>query len=161
MPIHGIGTPLHCACKKNHVQVVSLFLIYNANFKIKDSNGLYPIDLTSDVNIKKLIKKCMNCHQNNKSQERTDIIEKYPFLKNLSFIPPKPPRTRGYIYKTSKIFASFNKRYIEIDPVFGSFRRYLKIENYPHNPIETIPLIDIIHCKKVSSWSNNASCFEV
>ncbi len=125
---------------------------------MKDSNGFYPIDLTSDVNIKRLIKKCMVC---NKGPDKVDIVEKYPFLKSLSFIPPKPPKTRGFLYKTSRILASFNKRYIEIDPVFGSFRRYLKFENYPHNPTETIPLIDIIYCKKVISWSKNAPCFEV
>ena len=113
------------------------------------------------MNIKRLIKKCMACCNQNSSKgtDKIDMLDKYPFLKTLSFIPPKPAKTRGFIYKTSKIFASFNKRYIEIDPVFGSFRRYLKIENYPHNPIETIPLIDIIHCKKQTS--NNSSCFEV
>ena len=158
--IPGIGTPLHCACKKNHLQVVSLLLIFNANFKIKDSNGFYPLDLTTDVNIRRLIKKCMSC-KDNKGPEKVDVMEKYPFLKNLSFLPPKPPKTRGFLFKTSRILASFNRRYVEIDPVFGSFRRFQKYENYPHNPLETIPLMDIIHCKKVLSWSNDEYCFEV
>jgi len=130
--------------KKNHLQVVFLLLINHADFRIKDSNGCMPKKLSSDRNIKKLIKKYFKCKNNSLNDEN-----KYPFLKLLPFIPPKPSKTRGPIQKTSRYFASFKNRFIEVDPIIGSFRRYAAIDQFPNNPLETIPLIDVIHCKKL------------
>ena len=77
---------------------------------------------------------------------------KFDFIKSLPFIPPKPPKTIGYADKMGKLFFNYKRRFIEVDPFVGSFRRFASHEQYPENPIETIPLIDITNCKKSLSW---------
>ena len=115
-------------------------------------NGAFPIDLTSDVNIRKLIKKCIDFQIKNPCPE-----VKYPFLKNLVYKPPKPPKTKGNIYKISRFLAKRKKRFIEVDPVMGSLRRYesfQKFQSNPLSPLETIPLKDIDYCKKIHKTTN-------
>lgn len=53
------GTPLHIACKKNDMQIVSILVSFKANLNLKNSDNKLPIDLTTDDNIKKIIKKAM------------------------------------------------------------------------------------------------------
>jgi len=53
------GTPLHIACKKNDMQIVSILVSFKANLNIKNSKNQLPIDLTTDDNIKKILKKAM------------------------------------------------------------------------------------------------------
>jgi len=71
-----------------------------------------------------------------KSQiEESKDLEKYTFLKKISFRPPKPPKTVGFIEKMGSFVINFNHRYIEIDPIIGSFRRFKIKEDYPNNPM--------------------------
>jgi len=62
--------------QKNHLQVVSL-LLNKANFKILDSLGNFPIDLTTDHNIIKLITKFEQpkIKFSNKKQEKTSKMK--------------------------------------------------------------------------------------
>ena len=53
------GTALHIACKKNDMQIVSILVSFKADLNIKDSKGKLAIDLTTDENIKKILKKAM------------------------------------------------------------------------------------------------------
>ncbi|OMJ84258.1 hypothetical protein SteCoe_14681 [Stentor coeruleus] len=48
-------TPLHCACEKNIYPLVKSLLDFNALIYCKDKNGLLPGDLTSDIQISKLL----------------------------------------------------------------------------------------------------------
>ena len=49
----NIGTPLHCACKKNNSKIITL-LLNKCDPNIKNQDGKLPIDITNDINIKKL-----------------------------------------------------------------------------------------------------------
>ena len=57
--IQRIGTPLHCACKRNNFKIVSL-LLHKCNPLIKNNDGLFPINMTNDHGIKKIINKIIN-----------------------------------------------------------------------------------------------------
>ena len=161
-----IGTALHCACKNNNFKTVAL-LLYKCNPNIKNENGLLPIDLTIDINIKKLISKNLNIFSdfeenindisiNRKIKSEKGIGERltkaqlieFKFLRNLSFIPPNPPRFIGYIYKKGKILSHYNLRYIEINAVKNIFIRFLSKDDYPVKPKEVLSLKNIISCKK-------------
>lgn len=95
--------------------------------------------MTTDRNIKKLIskfdkpKKATDKKKNNTEENKE--LEKYSFLKTLSFRPPKPPKTVGYISKMGNFLINFNRRYIEVDPIIGSFRRFKTIQDYPNDPM--------------------------
>jgi hypothetical protein len=56
-------------------------------------------------------------------------------MKNLEFMPPKPPKTLGFIQKMGKFIINFHDRFLEIDPIIGSFRRYKLQSDYPSNPV--------------------------
>jgi len=89
--------------------------------------------LTTDKNIKKLINKFEKpAKKINKS--KTHDIDKYSFLSNL-FLPPKPPKSLGFVEKMGTLVLNFHYRFIEVDPVIGAFRRYKTKENYPTNPM--------------------------
>ncbi len=62
-------------------------------------------------------------------------MAKYSILKCIEYTPPKPPRALGYIDKMGGFIINFNLRFIEIDPIVGSFRRYLCRADYPLNPM--------------------------
>ena len=162
--IPKLGTALHCACKQNNFKMVAL-LLHRCNPNIKNNNELYPIDLTIDINIKKLINKTLNIfsdfEENNtdisinkkiKSEISDHISEsqlsQFKFLGTLSFIPPQPARFTGYVYKKGKIFSHYNLRYIEINAVKNFFLRFLSKDDYPINPKEVLSLRNIISCSK-------------
>jgi len=160
-----IGTALHCACLNNNFKVVA-FLLHKCNPNIKDDQGLFPIDITNDLNIKNIINKTLNIfsdiEDNNndisisiiKSDESMgdfitkDQLEKFKFLSTLSFIPPRPDKYTGYLYKKGKIFSHYNLRYIEINAFKGYITRFINKDDYPGKPKEVLSLKDIISCKK-------------
>jgi serum/glucocorticoid-regulated kinase 2 len=161
-----LGTALHCACINNNFKIVAL-LLHKCNPNIKNDDGLLPIDLTIDINIKKLISKTLNIfcdfeeNINDVSINRKiksdggfgerltkgQLIE-FQFLKNLSFIPPNPARFTGYVYKKGKYFSHYNLRYIEINAVKNLFLRFLSKDDYPGKPKEALSLRKIINCRK-------------
>ena len=53
----------------------------------------------------------------------------------IEYLPPKPPKTNGYIEKMGKLVLNFHKRYIEIDPVGGLLLRFKTLNDYPSNPM--------------------------
>jgi len=57
--------------------------------------------------------------------------------------------------KMGRFIINFHRRYVEVDPIAGTFRRYKTKEDYPLNPVESIPLRDIASCKKIVSWYGN------
>ena len=89
----------------------------------------------------------------NNSQPKDDNIPLS--IRNLKFIPPNVPKTIGFADKRGLFLFNYNHRYLEIDTSTGSFRRYASKSNYPDNPIEIIPLIDIVACnslKPANDW---------
>lgn len=130
-------------------------------FRIKDSNGNEPIKLTSDKNIQRLINK-LTKHKKISNEELVDT-GKFTFLRNFSFIPPKPPKTLGFIEKMGKFIFNFNVRFIEVDALGGSFKRYKRYEDYPNSPLDIIPLRDINVCKRINSiyYSSSLYYFEI
>lgn len=97
--------------------------------------------MTTDRNIKKLISKYdkpknIADKKKTKSQiEESKEMEKFSFLKKLTYRPPKPPKTVGYLEKMGTFVINFHKRYVEIDPIIGSFRRFKTIQDYRNNPV--------------------------
>ena len=160
-----IGTALHCACLNNNFKIVAL-LLHKCNPNIKNDQGLLPIDITDDLNIKNIINKTLNIfsdfEDNNndvsisiiKSDESMgdfitkDQLEKFKFLSTLTSIPPRPDKYTGYLYKKGKIFPHYNLRYIEINAIKGYITRFINKDDYPRKPKEVLSLKDIISCKK-------------
>lgn len=159
-----IGTALHCACLNNNFKVVAL-LLHKCNPNIKNDEGLLPIDVTDDLNIKNIINKTLNIFSDFedsindisisiiKSDESKgdfitkDQLEKFKFLSTLTFIPPRPDKYTGYLYKKGKIFYHYNLRYIEINAIKGYITRYINKDDYPGKPKEVLSLKDVISCK--------------
>lgn len=56
-------------------------------------------------------------------------------MKKIDYKPPKPPKTVGYVNKMGSFVFNFHKRYLEIDPIVGSFRRFKIFQDYPNNPV--------------------------
>lgn len=115
--------------------------------------------MVTDNNIKKLFSKRLK----KKQQIQENDISNYSFYKNLNFIPPKPPKTFGFLEKMGMLVFTFNIRFLEVDAVGGSLKRYKNFSDYPNNPHEVIPLRDISICKKIKSmyYSKNYSYFEL
>lgn len=100
-----------------------------------------PFSSTTDRNIKRLISKFDKPKKNEEKRktrsqlEETKEMEEYSFLKKLSYKPPRPPKTVGYLEKMGTFVINFLHRYVEIDPIIGSFRRFKTIQDYPNNPV--------------------------
>ena len=174
-----IGTALHCACKNNNFKTVAL-LLHKCNPYIKNENGLLPIELTTDINIKKLINKNLNVSSYSEENvndisingkikneggiseylNKTQLIE-FKFLKNLSFIPPHPPRFIGYAYKKGRRLSHYNLRYIEINAVKRFFTRFLSKDDYPIKPKEVLSLRNIVNCQKKKNSEEGKYFMEV
>ena len=155
-----LGTALHCACKQNNFKMAAL-LMHRCNPSIKNNNELLPIDLTTDLNIKKLINKSQNKEDNIfdislnktiKTEVSVDLtkgqLKKFKFLGNLPYVPVWPERFTGYVYKKGKFFSYYNLRYVEINGVKNLFIRFLSKDDYPTKPKEVAFLRDIKNCKK-------------
>ncbi len=100
-----------------------------------DSNGNPAISLTTDRNIRKLINKLDKPKKLKRLKTNEFDAQKYTFLKTLEFTPPKPPKVLGRVEKMGKFVFNFHDRFIEVDPVIGSFRRYKLKSDYPTNTV--------------------------
>ena len=86
-----IGTPLHCACKRNNFKIVSL-LLHKVDPLIPNKEGLLPINMTNDPNIKKIINKIINKNNYiNKNNEKDlkvkndiNIKEKHKIINTIN-----------------------------------------------------------------------------
>jgi hypothetical protein len=56
-------------------------------------------------------------------------------LSNFEFIPPRPPKTFGFLEKMGSLIFNYHHRFIEINPISGAFRRYKTRADYPSNPV--------------------------
>ena len=169
----NIGTALHCACKRNNFKIVSLLLL-KCNPNIKNDDGLFPIDMTNDSGIKKIINKVLN--KNNKTYEhikkesdlkvnddininynkkrKMDFIN-FSFLKLLNQIPNQPAIYKGFVYKKEKELPDYNLRYIQIDPIKGFLVPFLIKGDFPLKPIEVLLIKNIIDIRKNEEEINN------
>ena len=154
------GTPLHLACKKRHFKIVSLLVASKADLKMKDKNGKVPIEVCHDSTIKKLLSKLLinssKLSSTSSSQTNSSTFGKdFPFLKNIEFMPPKPPKAIGYVEKIGNLLPIYRMRYLEVDPFVGTIKRYKSVRDYPRNPNEIIPLIGVTSC--IKEYSDNES----
>ena len=169
----NMGTALHCACKRNNFKIVSLLLL-KCNPNIKNEDGLLPIDMTSDLGIKKIINKVMNKNNkkyeyikkesdlkvnddiniNNNKKRKMDFIN-FSFLKLLKQIPNLPAIYKGFVYKKEKESSDYNLRYIQIDPIKGFLLPFLSKEDFPLKPTDVLLLKSIIDLKKNDDEINN------
>ena len=154
------GTPLHLACKKRHFKIVSLLVASKADLKIKNKNGKVPIEVCNDSTIKKLLSKLLintsKLSSTSSSQTNSSTFGKdFPFLKNIEFMPPKPPKAIGYVEKIGNLLPIYRMRYLEVDPFVGTIKRYKSVRDYPRNPNEIIPLIGVTSC--IKEYSDNES----
>ena len=171
-----LGTPLHCSCKQNNLETVAL-LLYKSDPDIKNEEGVFPIELTSNKYIKKLITN-IKTHQNenlnldkcienkikiideNEEKNKNNELEKYKFLKEIKNIPPCPSRYKGFCYKRSKRIYIYNLRYIEINSTKNLFLRYKSKEEYPFKPKEVIFLTKIKKCQ-IQKFSDKDDYFYI
>ena len=151
LSLPNIGTALHCACKQNNIEIVSL-LLSKCNPSIKDDKGLLPIDLTKNEYIQNLINKVIK-YQYFKDKEKSTSdkdnkdFSKFKFLKELEYIPVCPYRYVGFLYKRGKILSNYHQRFIEINANKNFFLRFKFKEDYPLKTKEALFLSKIVSCK--------------
>ena len=151
LSLPNIGTALHCACKQNNLEIVSL-LLSKCNPSIKDDKGILPIDLTNNECIQNLINKMIK-YQYLKEEEKSNVdkenkdLYKYKFLKELKYIPACPYRYVGFIYKRGKLLSNYHQRFVEVNANKNFFLRFKVKEDYPLKTKEALFLSKIISCK--------------
>ena len=84
-----------------------------------------------------------------------DSAKSLEVLKNIEFMPPKPPKAIGYVEKIGNLLPIYRMRYLEVDPFVGTIKRYKSVRDYPRNPNEIIPLIGVTSC--IKEYSDNES----
>ena len=142
------GTPLHIACKKNNMQIVSILVSFKADLYIKNAQNKLPIDLTTDENIKKILKKAMI--YSSKDEDSTIIngeTELSIYVDNF-FTPPKPPITIGSLEKRGFFFPIYSNIFIEVNPILGCVKKYKSASDYPKNHYEITDLNLVNFCKR-------------
>jgi hypothetical protein len=92
-----------------------------------------------DKNIKKLISKFDKPKKSNDKKKKCltgdDLaFEKFGLFQRIPYRPPKPPKAVGFLEKMGCFVINYNTRYLEIDPMVGSFRKFNNIEDYPNIP---------------------------
>ena len=142
------GTALHIACKKNNMQIVSILVSFKADLNIKDSKNRLPIDLTTDENIKKILKKAMiYTSKEDESNLITGETELSMYVDNF-FTPPKPPITIGHIEKRGNILPTYSHIFIEVNPTLNCIKKYKNSSEYPKNYYGIIDLNLVNSCKR-------------
>ena len=155
------GTPLHIACKKNDMQIVSILVSFKADLNIKNSQNKLPIDLTSDENIKKILKKAMIYSlKDDESNLITGETEISIYVDNF-FTPPKPPTTIGYIEKRGHILPTYKNIFIEVNPILGCIKKYKNSSDYPKNHYDSIDLNLVNSCKREFPNSRDIFYFSI
>jgi hypothetical protein len=61
-------------------------------------------------------------------------ISNYQFFRNLNFVPPKPNKTIGFVSKMGMLVFNFNLRFLEVDAIGGSLKRFKNYSDYPNTP---------------------------
>lgn len=94
-----------------------------------------------------------------KERQKQDLA--YGILKGLRitpevhygdfFVPPKPPIVMGYLSKLGSIFGSKNKRYFVMNPVEGTFIKYMNSRAYPSQPKDMYSIMQIQSLKRIPS----------
>ena len=96
----------------------------------------YLVNLEEEKELQNLINEQL---KNNMEDEDSDEEEEETF----------PFRFLGDVKKKGEILGIFNNRYLEIDSVKGLLKRYASSKEYPHNPMEVIPIQTLKTLKKV------------
>ena len=142
------GTALHIACKKNNMQIVSILVSFKADLNIKDSKNKLPIDLATDENIKKILKKAMiYTSKEDESNLITGETELSMYVDNF-FTPPKPPITIGHIEKRGNILPKYTHIFIEVNPTLNCIKKYKNSSEYPKKHYGIIDLNLVNSCKR-------------
>ena len=141
------GTPLHIACEKNNMQIVSILVSYKANLKIKNSKNKYPIELTTDENIKKILRRAMLYSHDDDKSIITKDTELALYVDNF-FTPPKPPISIGPLQKRGHFLPIYENIFIEVNPVLGCIKKYKVSKDYPDNFYEKINLNLVSSCTR-------------
>ena len=153
--INEIGTPLHLAFKMNNYNII-LLLLEKCDINIKDNNNKTPLFYLKNPKLKKIISKNKNLinkkeieisktEKNIKSNKNT----KYKFLDILPNKNNFPPILYGVVEKTGRLLPIYRLRLIELNPYLGIIKRYKNPLDYPNNPNEIIPILEIKKCKIV------------
>ena len=151
------GTPLHIACKKNDMQIVSILVSFKANLNLKNSDGKLPIDLTTDDNIKKIIKKAkIYSSKDEENNSLTSETELSLYVDNF-FTPPKPPITIGSLEKRGQFLPIYDNLFIEVNPILGCIKKYKDKTKYPNEHYGIIDLNAVNSCKR--EFANNKDMF--
>ena len=155
------GTALHIACKKNNMQIVSILVSFKADLNIKDSKNKLPIDLTTDENIKKILKKAMiYTSKEDESNLITGETELSMYVDNF-FTPPKPPITIGHIEKRGNILPTYSHIFIEVNPTLNCIKKYKNSSEYPKNHYGIIDLNLVNSCKREFANAKDMFYFSV
>ena len=143
------GTPLHIACKRNDMQIVAILVSFKADLLVRNSLNKLPIELTTDENIRKILKKAMiyTFKEDESSFIREGEEDLSLYVDNL-FTPPKPPITIGYVDKRGQIFPTYSTIFIEVNPTKGFIKKYKSAKEYPKNSYGEIDLNLINSCKR-------------
>ena len=142
------GTPLHIACKKNDMQIVSILVSFKANLYIKNSKNKLPIELTTDENIKKILKKAMIYSlKEDESSLITSDTEISIYVDNF-FTPPRPPITIGPIEKRGQFLPMYDSLFFEVNPALGCIKKYKNSKEYPNNHYGIIDLNLVNSCRR-------------
>ena len=155
------GTPLHIACKRNDMQIVSILISFKADLNIKNSKNKLPIDLTTDENIKKLLKKAMiyslKDDENNLITGETELSL---YVDNF-FTPPKPPITIGFIEKRGQFLPKYTNIFIEVNPILCCIKKYKNSNDYPNNHYGLIDLNLVNSCRREFQNSKDMFYFSI
>ena len=92
-------------------------------------------------------------------KEKQTKIQKYNFLNILPKIETYPPILLGKVEKTGRMLPIYRYRIIELNPYLGYIKRYKSHLDYPNNPNEIIPLLEIKKCKIVNSKNSDHEFF--
>ena len=155
------GTPLHIACRKNNMQIVSILISYKANLYLKDYNDKYPYELTSDINIQKLLKKSMmHSFDNDTIDLVTSDTELSLYVDNF-FTPPRPPIIIGFVEKRGNFLPIYDTIFIEVNPIYGNIKKYKNSHDYPDTSYQLIDLKSITVCKREFITATDAFYFSI
>ena len=145
--INDIGTPLHLAFKMNNYKII-LLLLEKCDINIKDNNNKTPFFYLKNQKLKNIILKQLKLINNEKTI-KSNKNTKYKFLDILPNKKNFPPILYGVVEKTGRLLPIYRLRLIELNPYLGIIKRYKNPLDYPNNPNEIIPILEIKKCKIV------------
>lgn len=132
-----MGTPLHCAAKGGHVKIVAYLLMEKANIDLTTADNKQPIDVSTNDKVTYLL-----------CEYRKNAVKK---VKAPVFVPPKPPRIKGPLFKVSSIFGRKSRSYFVLDPEKLTLTEYKKC--LVPEELSVCPLEKMKDVKKLTSSS--------